>query len=116
MATDSTATAASKTTIKDLMDHVLECYDHAKDKIDQIKTENMTLESRDKHAEMNARPAKPVKSSRAQKKQPLHGNSVKPAQKQAKPAKKPKKSGSKSTRAHTMSMNVDAEDLDDLDY
>ena len=27
-----------------------------------------------------------------------------------------KKSGSKSTRAHTMSMNVDAEDLDDLDY
>jgi len=27
-----------------------------------------------------------------------------------------KKSGSKSTRAYTMSMNVDAEDLDDLDY
>lgn len=27
-----------------------------------------------------------------------------------------KKSGSKSTRALTMSMNVDAEDLDDLDY
>ena len=27
-----------------------------------------------------------------------------------------KKSGSKSTRAHTMSMNVDAEELDDLDY
>ena len=27
-----------------------------------------------------------------------------------------KKSGSKSTRAHTMSVNVDAEDIDDLDY
>ena len=27
-----------------------------------------------------------------------------------------KKSGSKSTRAHTMSVNIDAEDLDDLDY
>ena len=27
-----------------------------------------------------------------------------------------KKSGSRSTRAHTMSMNVDAEELDDLDY
>ena len=31
-------------------------------------------------------------------------------------SQKPKKSGSKSTRAHTMSVNVDAEDIDDLDY
>ena len=34
----------------------------------------------------------------------------------AKNAKKPKKSGSKSTRARTVSVNVDAQDLDDLDY
>ena len=38
---------------------------------------------RDKHAAKNARPAKPVKSSR--QKQPLHGNSAKPAT-PAKPA------------------------------
>ena len=71
---------------------------------------------RAEHAAKNARPAKPVKSSR--QKQPLHGNSAKPA-KPAKPAQKPKNSGSngsKSTRARTVSVNVDAEDLDDLDY
>ena len=51
---------------------------------------------RAEHAAKNARPAKP-----------------------AKPAQKPKNSGSngsKSTRARTVSVNVDAEDLDDLDY
>ena len=36
--------------------------------------------------------------------------------KESKKYKNLKKSASKSTRAHTMSMNVDAEDLDDLDY
>ena len=36
--------------------------------------------------------------------------------KHATDAKKPKKSGSKSTGARTMSVHVDAEDLDDLDY
>ena len=77
----------------------------------------MNKKRRDKHAEKNARPTKPVKSSR--QKQPLHGNSAKKNAlhgNSAKPAKQPKKSGSKSTRAHTMSVNVDAEDLDDLDY
>ena len=36
--------------------------------------------------------------------------------KHAKDAKKPQKSGSKSTRARNTSVNVDAEELDDLDY
>ncbi len=34
----------------------------------------------------------------------------------AKKSQKPKNSGSKATGARTMSVNVDAEDLDDLDY
>ena len=44
-----------------------------------------------------------------------HAQHVKPA-KPAKHAKKPKKSGSKSARARNTSVNVDAEELDDLDY
>ena len=38
----------AKTTIKVLMDHVLECYGHAKEKIDNIQTENLTLSAEDK--------------------------------------------------------------------
>jgi len=48
MATSGTTTVSSKTTIKDLMAHVLECYDHAKEKIDNIQTENLTLPAEDK--------------------------------------------------------------------
>lgn len=48
MATSGTTTVPSKTTIKVLMDHVLECYDHAKEKIDNIETENLTLPAEDK--------------------------------------------------------------------
>lgn len=48
MATTDTTTALSKTTIKDLMDHVLECYEHAKEKIDNIETKNLTLPAEDK--------------------------------------------------------------------
>jgi len=38
----------SKTTIKDLMEHVLECYGLAKEKIDNIETKDLTLPAEDK--------------------------------------------------------------------
>jgi len=48
MATSSTTTAPPKTTIRDLMLHVLECYENANEKIDNIETENLTLPAEDK--------------------------------------------------------------------
>ena len=48
MATSGTTTVFSKTTIKDLMAHVLECYENAKEKIGNIETENLTLPAEDK--------------------------------------------------------------------
>ena len=48
MATSGTTAALAKITIKVLMDHVLECYDHAKEKIDSIKTKDLTLPAEDR--------------------------------------------------------------------
>lgn len=48
MATDSTTTAASETTFRDLMARVSECYSNADDKIGEIKTRNLTLPAEDK--------------------------------------------------------------------
>lgn len=48
MATSGTTTVLSTTTIKDLMAHVLECYDNAKNTIDSIETKDLTLPAEDK--------------------------------------------------------------------